>query len=406
MQRQLEEQSTTLAQQNDELEAKNRALEKEIAARKKLKNQLSLLSEREAEQWGLEGFIGESPTFKRILDDIRLMQENTATSVIISGESGTGKELVARAIHFGSERGKGPFIPVNCASMPAELAESLLFGHVKGAFTGAQSDRGGFFEMAHDGTLFLDELGEMPPELQSKLLRVLENGQVWRVGAREGRQVDVRVLGATNIDLEQQVQSGAFRTDLYFRLARFTVAVPPLRDRPEDIPLLALHFVRLFSSEMGREPQELSPPALELLQSHGYPGNVRELRNIVERALIESRGAEVEPQHLRFISITPPGGSAVPSGLLVTLEENERRHIIAALEAAGWVIRGIDGAAQALGIPESTLRGRMKQLGIERPYYRPDRRSVCTRGRPRRSASPRANRDQSNGPFHFPATSP
>jgi len=361
----LEQANLTLVQRNGELEAKNQALEKQVAARKQLQGQLSLLSEREAKRWGVDGFIGHSPTFRRILDDIRLMQENPATSVIITGESGTGKELVARAIHHGSNRGQRPFIPVNCASMPAELAESLLFGHEKGAFTGATTERGGFFEMAHEGTLFLDELGEMPLELQSKLLRVLEDGQVWRVGARTGRQVDVRVLAATNKDLEQQVQSGDFRQDLYYRLARFTVAVPPLRDRPEDIPLLAGHFIELFAAEMGREPADFTPAALQLLQDHHYPGNARELRNIVERGLIESRGAPVEPAHLHFLqtAASPSPGLATTSGP-ATLEENERRHVLAVLEENRWVVRS---AARILGVPESTLRGRMKSLGIERP---------------------------------------
>ena len=179
------------------------------------------------------------------------MQENVAPSVLISGESGTGKELIARAIHFGSARSEGPFVPVNCAAIPGELVESMLFGHLRGSFTGADADRIGYFEMAHGGTLFLDEIGDMQPELQSKLLRVLEDGQVWGVGASEGRAVDVRVLAATNANLQERIDTSAFRQDLYFRLARFTVTAPPLRERREDIPLLAQHFLQLFSAEMG-----------------------------------------------------------------------------------------------------------------------------------------------------------
>ena len=366
--RELESKNQTLEDQNRKLADQYRALEEEIEARQKLKGQLSMLSERDAERWGLDGFVGQSPTFKAILDEIRLMQENTAPSVIISGESGTGKELVARAIHFGGERRHGPFIPVNCASMPAELAESLLFGHVRGAFTGAQSDRSGFFEMADGGTLFLDELGEMPLELQAQLLRVLEDGQVWPVGARAGIQVEVRVLAATNLNLVDRVEAKAFRQDLYFRLARFTVQIPALRERSKDIPLLAYHFLQLFASEMGREPPSFSPRALEMLLAHPYPGNVRELKNVVERAVIESRGGDVEPHHLHFMSLAAADGTApAGTGRLVTLEENERRHILAAMGAANWVIRGEAGAANILGIPESTLRGRMKQLGIDRP---------------------------------------
>ena len=287
--------------QTEELAQKNRELEEEIAQRQKLKGRLNLISEREVAHWGLEGFIGQSSTIQRIFKDIRLMQESVATSVLITGESGTGKELIARAIHFGSVRKDGPFVPINCAAMPAELVESLLFGHVKGAFTGADSAREGYFETAHEGTLFLDEMGEMPLELQAKLLRVLEDGEVWRVGAREGRKVDVRVLAATNLNLQRQIQVGAFRQDLYFRLARFTVTAPPLRQRQEDIALLAQHFLQLFAHEMGREAPELSEEVVRTLEAYDFPGNVRELKNIIERALIESSGGEIRPYHLHFL---------------------------------------------------------------------------------------------------------
>jgi DNA-binding NtrC family response regulator len=288
-----------------ELVQKNEELARQIAQSEKLSGRLSLLAEREAAYWDLEAFVGESPTIQRIFADIRLMQDNPATPVLITGESGTGKELVARAIHFGSPRRSGPFVPVNCAALPAELAESLLFGYVKGAFTGAQADREGYFEMAHTGTLFLDEIGEMPVALQVKLLRVLEDAQVWRVGARSGRTVDVRVLAATNADLRQRINGGAFRQELYFRLAHFTVEVPPLRERLEDIPLLARHFHKLFSAEMGREPLPLSGEVVASLRLHDYPGNARELKNLIERALIESGGGEIRPAHLHFLSAGP-----------------------------------------------------------------------------------------------------
>ena len=282
-----------LAAKNEELAQKNLTLEEEIAQRKALKGQLSQLSEQDVERWGLEGFVGRSPTIERIFKEIRLMQESAATSVLIGGESGTGKELIARAIHFGGARSSGPFVPVNCAAMPRELVESLLFGHVRGAFTGADADRVGYFEMAHEGTLFLDEIGEMPLELQAKLLRVLEDGQVQRIGAKEGKKVDVRVLAATNVEVQDMIQNNAFRQDLYFRLARFTVTAPPLRQRQEDIPLLAQHFLQLFAAEMGREVPDLSAEVLEMLTAYAFPGNVRELKNIVERALIEGGGAEI-----------------------------------------------------------------------------------------------------------------
>jgi DNA-binding NtrC family response regulator len=251
--------------------------------------------------------VGQSPTLEKIFKDIRLMQENATTSVLINGESGTGKELIARAIHFGGPRREGPFVPVNCAALPADLAESLLFGHVKGAFSGADADRPGYFETAHGGTLFLDEVGDMPLALQAVLLRVLEDGQVWRVGDNRSKAVDVRVLAATNINLRQKIERGAFRQDLYYRLARFAVTAPALRERKEDIPLLARHFLQMFAVEMGKEVPELSLVASEQLAQYGFPGNVRELKNIMERALIESGSGDIYPRHLHFVE---QGGAA------------------------------------------------------------------------------------------------
>ena len=314
--------SRQLARQNVLLQDKIEELEQSTAQRQALKGQLSLISEREAAHWGLEGFIGQSPTIRRIFDEIRLMQENAATTVLINGESGTGKELIARAVHFGSARRDGPFVPVNCAAFPGELVESLLFGHLKGAFTGAHEDRIGYYEMADGGTLFLDEIGEMPLELQAKLLRVLEDGKVLRVGAHEGRQVDVRVVAATNVDLQRQIQDGVFRQDLYYRLARFTVTAPPLRKRQDDIPLLAQHFLQIFSREMGREAPGLSEPAQATLCSHTFPGNVRELKNIIERGLIESRGGPIEPHHLHFAAPMADGSLADDGAPLPALPDN------------------------------------------------------------------------------------
>jgi DNA-binding NtrC family response regulator len=334
------------------LQQKNRELEEEVAQRKVLNNKLKTLSKRETEHWGLEGFIGHSPTIQRIFKEIRLMQDNAATSVLITGESGTGKELIARAIHFGSARSQEPFVPLNCAAMPAELIESLLFGHLKGTFTGADTDRVGYFDMAHGGTLFLDEVGEMPIELQAKLLRVLEDGIVLRIGDTQSRQVDVRVLAATNQNLLGQIKAGSFRQDLYYRLARFTVIAPPLRQRQEDIPLLAQHFLDLFAREMGREAPSFHPQALDRLMAYDFPGNVRELKNIIERALIESRG-EIRTHHLHFLTEAPPETAIpilddLPSDLLLE-EVVAQSEVWAVQQAIARANGNVSEAARLLG---------------------------------------------------------
>ena len=309
-----------LAAKNRELEQKYHELEAEIAQRQTLKGQLSMISEREARHWGLEGFVGQSPTMERIFNEIRLMQESAATSVLITGESGTGKELIARAIHFGSARRDEPFVPVNCAAVPGELVESMLFGHVKGSFTGAHADRIGFFQMADGGTLFLDEIGAMPMDLQAKLLRVLDDGEVRRIGGTNTIMVDVRVLAATNVDLESRIQAGSFRQDLYFRLAHYTVTAPPLRERKGDVPVLAQHFANLFAREMGRDAPDLSDDVVEMLSVYPFPGNVRELKNILERALIESRGGEIRPVHLHFLPGVGDNPATVPPDVGSTVD--------------------------------------------------------------------------------------
>ena len=249
--------------------------------------------------------IGRSPAMQDIYRVLaRLM--NTDLTVMVTGESGTGKELVARALHDYGKRKFGPFVAINMAAIPRELIESELFGHEKGAFTGATTRYSGRFEQAEGGTLFLDEIGEMPLELQPKLLRVLEDGEVIRVGATEGRKVDVRVVAATNVELEQRIQDGRFRQDLYYRLARFTVTSPALRERPDDIPLLADHFAQMLAVQMGRPTPTLSAAATCALRGYAFPGNVRELRNLLERALLElGDGDVIEADHLRF----PPTGT-------------------------------------------------------------------------------------------------
>lgn len=297
-----------LLQKNRELTAANEKLEKEIHRREKAEDalqaadeKLNIISDSEAKRWGIAGFLGRSNTVRKILRDIHRLHNFGATSVLMTGESGTGKELIARAIHFGGPRANAPFVPVNCVAIPEELAESVFFGHVKGAFTGATNDRKGYFELAHGGTLFLDEIGDMPLLLQAKLLRVLEDGIVTSVGSSVEKTVDVRILAATNADLHAKIAAGLFRQDLYFRLARFTVVTPPLRERREDVALLAAHFLNLFATEMGMKPPGLSAAALAALENYHFPGNVRELKNIMERSLIESGGTEIQPVHLHLI---------------------------------------------------------------------------------------------------------
>jgi len=310
----------TLYRQKFELDEKNAAL---ILANRKLKQeinlrqqaedalqtadaQLSALSQQEAEHWGIAAFIGQSQSIKTILKDIRRLQEAEKTSVLILGESGTGKELVARAIHFGGVRAKRPFIPVNCSAIPTELADSLVFGHMRGSFSDAVNNHKGHFEVAHGGTLFLDEIGEMPEKLQPKLLRTLEDGQITPLGATQSKAVDVRIIAATNIDLQAKVGTEKFRKDLYFRLATYTITVPPLRERKKDIVLLAEHFLSLFALEMGQKKTMLTQPALIALENYHFPGNVRELKNIIEHALLHSGGKPIKRDHLHFVDFKSP----------------------------------------------------------------------------------------------------
>lgn len=259
---------------------------------------LAALASQEAERWDVGGFVGRSATLRRILADIARVRNFGSINVLVTGESGTGKELVARAIHGGSPRAGGPFVAVNCVAIPNDLAESTLFGHVRGAFTGATGDRKGCFELADGGTLFLDEIGDMPFGMQAKLLRVLEDGLITPIGASRSRRVNVRIVAATNADLDRQIATGVFRQDLYFRLSQFCVRLPPLRERQEDIPLLAEHFVKLFAREMGLVPPVIAPAVLRSLAAHAFPGNVRELKNVIERCLIESGGEAIGLNHL------------------------------------------------------------------------------------------------------------
>lgn len=303
-------QQQQLRDKNLQLENLNRELAAQIARRQQAElakhladETLSALTKQEAEHWGLEAFIGQSDAISRLLDEVRSLQLSTYTNVVVLGESGTGKELVSRAIHFGSDRRGKPFVAVNCSAIPAELADAEFFGHTKGAYTGATSDRYGYFEKADGGTLFLDEIGDMPLQLQAKLLRVLEDGLVTPIGGRQARRVNVRVVAATNVDIRTRVKEKQFRQDLYFRLAGYQLTLPPLRFRGGDIQLLTEHFLERLSRQMGRERPAITANALRMLGRYHYPGNVRELKNIIEYSLIASRGQPIDVKHLHFMEM-------------------------------------------------------------------------------------------------------
>jgi len=291
----------------------------------------------------------------------------SGTTVLIQGETGTGKELVAEAIHKLGSRQDRPLVKINCAALPPGLAESELFGHEKGAFTGAQTLRKGRFEVADKATLFLDEVGELSPEVQAKLLRVLQDGEFQRVGGDRTLKVDVRVIAATNRDLSQEVTAGRFREDLWYRLNVFPITVPPLRDRLEDIPVLAQSFVARFCQNLGRPGLELPKSLLQKLQAYPWPGNVRELQNIMERAVLVSEGTALRLADPLNADRTAP--AQVSSRSLVDIE---RQHILQTLEAAKGKIEGPGGAAERLGLKPSTLRHRMVKLEIGRRTERPE----------------------------------
>jgi formate hydrogenlyase transcriptional activator len=280
------------------------------------------------------------------------------TSVLVLGETGTGKELLARAIHDMSPRKERIMIDVNCAALPAPLIESELFGREKGAFTGALTKRIGRFEAADGSTIFLDEIGDLQPEMQAKLLRVLQDGKFERLGSTESIIVDVRVIAATNRDLEQEVREGKFRKDLYYRLSVFPITMPPLLDRSEDIPSLVWSFVKEFGKVMGKPIEMIPKQTMEMLQSYSWPGNVRELKNIIERAMILTTGPTLHIDRINTDNLETPR--------LITLEGVERNHILQVVESTGWRVSGKNGAAELLGLKESTLRTKMGKLGIER----------------------------------------
>jgi formate hydrogenlyase transcriptional activator len=307
-----------------------------------------------------EEIVGQSPLLLRTLENVRRVAPTDA-SVLISGESGTGKELIARAIHFNSKRRDKPLIKLNCAALPAGLVESELFGHEKGAFTGAIARRIGRFELADGGTIFLDEIGEIPLEVQAKLLRVLQEREIDRVGGKSPIAVDVRVIAATNRDLLAAVRDRTFREDLYYRLNVFPVFVPPLRERKEDIPLLAHFLVKKFGTQIGKPIEEISDEAISRLREYHWPGNVRELENVIERALIVSTGPVLQIDS-EFLSTAP--AATASAGTDSSLLAVERDHIYRVLEQTGGVVEGPKGAARILDMHPNTLRSRMKKLGL------------------------------------------
>lgn len=318
------------------------------------------------------GIIGESSALRQVLRKIELVAP-IDTSVLIAGESGTGKELIAREIHARSKRDNRPMIKVNCAAIPKDLFESEFFGHVRGAFTGAHRDRDGFFQTADGGTLFLDEVSEIPLELQGKLLRVLQEGEYQRVGEEKLRKVDVRVISATNRQLAQDVATGRFREDLYYRLNVFPFSIPPLRDRKEDIPLLIAHFVDLICTKLNRPRPRLTQSDIEALAQHDWPGNIRELQNVIERAVITSRldqfdsAVPAEPSRSTAIDQTHPSKPVADGNEIFTNNEMrrlERENIIKALRLSNGKIYGPRGAGEKLGIKPTTLISRMKKMAV------------------------------------------
>ena len=328
-----------------------------LRLQQELKDENRYLREEVSLATGHDEIVGDSEVMRSVLADAEQVAATDSTALIL-GETGTGKELVASKIHRLSARSGKPFVSINCGALPGTLIESELFGREKGAYTGALSRQIGRFEIADGSTLFLDEIGELPIEVQPKLLRVLESGEFERLGSSQTIKVDVRVIAATNRDLGEEVRRGNFRSDLFYRINVFPMSVPPLRDRPQDIPALVWHFVRQFEKSMGRRIERVHEQDLEALQAYAWPGNVRELRNAVEKAMIRARSGE-----LRIETPVAFEDGAMESA---SLEEVERAHILRVLEKVKWRIRGQGGAAELLGLKPTTLESRMQRLGIQR----------------------------------------
>jgi len=328
-----------------------------------------------------EQLIGNSPALEAVLEQVERVAPTDST-VLIQGETGTGKELIARAIHNISSRCGRPFIKLNCAAIPFDLLESELFGHEKGAFTGAIAQKVGRFEMADKGTLFLDEVGDIPLALQPKLLRVLQEQEFERLGSGRTHHVDVRLVAATHRDLPGMVKRNEFRSDLYYRLNVFPVLLPPLRSRSEDIPALVTHFVEIFGRKMGKQIEEIPEETLSALGSYSWPGNIRELQNLIERAVILANDGvlpnPLPPTSAEIITISPAQ---------TTLKDSERALILRTLEEADWLIGGPAGAAAKLGLKRTTLISKMKKLGILRPPRQSNRDGLDVEPQPPESSS-------------------
>jgi formate hydrogenlyase transcriptional activator len=333
------------------------------ALKDKLAHEKLYLQDEVCSELNFNEIVGKSVALRRVLMQVEIVAPTDST-VLIHGETGTGKELIARAIHNLSARCSNAFVKLNCAAIPTGLLESELFGHEKGAFTGAIAQRIGRFELANRGTVFLDEIGEVPLDLQTKLLRVLQEREFERLGSTRTLRTDTRLIAATNRDLSAMVEEQKFRSDLFYRLNVFPVRVPPLRERAEDIPLLVRHFVQHFARRMNRKIETIPSETIEVLGRYGWPGNIRELENLIERAVILSPGPVLQVPLGDFNGRTTPGQV---NGKHRTLEDAERAHILATLKETRWVLSGPSGAATHLGMNRSTLQFRMKKLGIVRP---------------------------------------
>ena len=334
---------------------------REIDKLRQLLEAENIYLQKEIEQeMNWEGIVGNSEALKLILFRVQKVAP-LDTTVLIEGETGTGKELIAMAIHKQSKRRGNPLIKVNCANFPPSLIESELFGHEKGAFTGADKRKIGWFELANGGTLFLDEIGELSMDLQTKLLQVLQTGEFHRLGGNKVIKTDVRVVAATNRRLDEMVKENRFRSDLFYRLNIFPITVPPLRERKSDIPLLASHFVKKFNQKLGKNIKKIPARVMRRLEQYPWPGNIRELENVMERAIILS------PSDTLVIENLSPGMAAEQEGEWLSLEEYERNYILRVLDKTYWRVEGPKGAARILDMHPDTLRSRMRKLGIKRP---------------------------------------